>query len=48
MRAKTILTVLFLVSICVAAFAILHALPQRVDPASTTGPGRATGIKPAW
>src|ERR1700730_2622303 len=36
MRAKTILTVLFLVSICVAAFAILHALPQRVDPEAQT------------
>jgi pilus assembly protein CpaB len=31
MRAKTILTVLFLVSIGVAAFVILHALPQKVD-----------------
>ena len=36
MRAKTILTVLFLVSIGVAAFAILHALPQRVDPEAQT------------
>src|SRR6266481_111417 len=31
MRAKTILSVLFLVSIGVAAFVILHALPQKVD-----------------
>jgi pilus assembly protein CpaB len=31
MRAKTILTVLFLVSIGVAAFVILRALPQKVD-----------------
>ncbi len=31
MRAKTILTVLFLVSIGVAAFVILHAMQQRVD-----------------
>ena len=30
MRAKTILTMLFLVSIGVAAFVVLHALPQRV------------------
>jgi pilus assembly protein CpaB len=30
MRAKTILTVLFLISIGVAAFVILHALPQKV------------------
>src|SRR5260370_1016686 len=36
MRAKTILTVLFLVSIGVAAFAILYALPQRVDPEAQT------------
>jgi len=32
MRAKTILSVLFLISIGVAAFVIVHALPpQRVD-----------------
>jgi len=31
MRAKTILSVLFLISIGVAAFVVLHALPQKVD-----------------
>ena len=39
MRAKTILTVLFLVSLVVAAWVIIHALPQSSDAATEPGGG---------
>jgi pilus assembly protein CpaB len=39
MRAKTILTALFLISIVVAAWVVIHALPQRSDAATEPGAG---------
>jgi pilus assembly protein CpaB len=39
MRAKTILTTLFLISIVVAAWVVLHALPQKSDAATEPGGG---------
>lgn len=39
MRAKTILTTLFLVSIVVAAWVVLHAVPQKSDAATEPGGG---------
>jgi pilus assembly protein CpaB len=39
MRAKTILTTLFLISIVVAAWVVLHALPQNSDAATEPGAG---------
>ena len=38
MRAKTILTVLFLISVGVAGFVFLRALPQTVDAANAPPP----------
>ena len=39
MRAKTILSALFLVSLVVAAWVVIHALPQRSDAATEPVPG---------
>ncbi len=39
MRAKTILTTLFLVSLVVAAWVVIHALPQKSDAATEAGEG---------
>jgi pilus assembly protein CpaB len=39
MRAKTILTALFLISIVVAAWVVIRALPQRSDAATEPGAG---------
>jgi pilus assembly protein CpaB len=39
MRAKTILTGLFLISIIVAAWVVIHALPQNSDAATEPGAG---------